>query len=299
MTGFAPQTAEVIDHGFGGSRGGAQITGAVIHHTTGQGGPGYVANANSRNSHPTYHVGVDGRVTGIVNPARRPYSTANGVDAMAITFEVDDEEIGGDWKISDAAMAAVAAVIAWHAAQSPRAGHPIEVNNPSATQAGFFVGWHQQYVNTACPGPFMIRHIPAIVAAANGGEPPVVTPPTAPPPAHTSNKLDVDGDLGPKTIARWQQVVGTPVDGVISTPHSALVARVQELLNARGQHGYNGKPLVVDGQGIASNSAHRVGKFQTIYALQTYLGTPADGYEDAHDSAVIRALQERLNTGTF
>lgn len=271
MTGWAPQTAEVIDHGYGGSRGGAAITGAVIHHTTSQGGPSYVAGWNSRNSHPTYHVNVHGRVTGIVNPTRRPYSTGNGVDAFAITFEVDDEEIGGDWKISDASIAAVTAVIAWHAAQSPRAGHPIEVNDPAATQSGFWVGWHKQYVNTACPGPYMIQHIPAIVTAANRGKPPVITPP--PPPPSTPGKLVVDGVMGPLTLEAWQRALGVAADGVFGP------------ISTRALQAHLGG-LTVDGD-FGPNTRRR---------LQIRLGVVAD---TVIGPQTIRALQTRLNAGTF
>ncbi|QHO91020.1 hypothetical protein CWT12_06405 [Actinomyces sp. 432] len=43
--------------------------------------------------------------------------------------------------------------------------------------------------------------------------------------------LDVDGVLGSATISRWQQVMGTPIDGVISKP-SAMVKAFQTWLNS-------------------------------------------------------------------
>ncbi|MFG1602837.1 peptidoglycan-binding protein [Actinoplanes sp. NPDC049265] len=119
---------------------------------------------------------------------------------------------------------------------------------------------------------------------ATGGKP-------SGPPASSGggSALPVDGVLGPKTISRWQRVMGTPVDGKIS-PNSELVKAVQRFLNA---HGANPK-LAVDGKGIAQN-----GKVtHTIRALQRYLGTPTDGKLDK-PSDCIKALQRRLNTNRF
>lgn len=47
-----------------------------------------------------------------------------------------------------------------------------------------------------------------------------------------SQRLAVDGARGPRTIARWQEVMGTSVDGVISRPRSALIEADQRFLNA-------------------------------------------------------------------
>lgn len=63
--------------------------------------------------------------------------------------------------------------------------------------------------------------------------------------------LDVDGSLGPATISRWQQVMGTPIDGRISKP-STMVKALQRWLNkvVGTAHHRNliGKPnLAVDG----------------------------------------------------
>ncbi|MCC2034112.1 M23 family metallopeptidase [Microbacterium allomyrinae] len=111
-------------------------------------------------------------------------------------------------------------------------------------------------------------------------------------------QLVVDGGLGGFTIAAWQADLGTPADGKLDTP-SAFVHRLQERLNGAGARDWDGRELLVDGLGLASNIGRRVGRFRTVHALQVYLGTPADGYLDANDSATIRRVQERLNAGSF
>jgi hypothetical protein len=105
--------------------------------------------------------------------------------------------------------------------------------------------------------------------------------------------LAVDGTLGQLTVRRWQQIMGTPVDGVIDQPpkRSSLVMAVQRRLN-----GAIGAGLVVDGQGI-----HQDGRsvYKTTRALQRYLGTTQDGVLSVPVSECVKALQRRLNAGRF
>ncbi|MGL5910650.1 MAG: CHAP domain-containing protein [Phycicoccus sp.] len=96
------------------------------------------------------------------------------------------------------------------------------------------------------------------------------------------NRLAIDGDLGPRTIRRWQQVMGTPVDGTISPSNSTLIREVQRTLNRR----VKGARLDLDGTlGPA-----------TMRVLQRYLGnTPTSAW----NVWTIRQLQRRLNLGRF
>lgn len=111
-----------------------------------------------------------------------------------------------------------------------------------------------------------------------------------PKPAPVSfEQLVLDGDLGPKTIRRWQQVMGTKVDGVISDP-SELVKAVQRRLKATVD-----SSLVVDGRGIVQNGK----PYKTVGALQRYLKSPVDMRISPNRSQVILALQRRLNENRF
>jgi hypothetical protein len=87
-----------------------------------------------------------------------------------------------------------------------------------------------------------------MVAAAAGAAP--AQPSTSGPVVEP--RIDEDGIRGPVTIGRWQQVMGTPVGKVISTPKSTLIAHDQAFLNsvvgASHIHDLTGKSaLVVDG----------------------------------------------------
>jgi hypothetical protein len=113
---------------------------------------------------------------------------------------------------------------------------------------------------------------------------------SAPPPSPSDGLLLVDGVLGKHTISKWQMVMGTPVDGVISTPYSQLVAAVQRRLNQAFNFG-----LTIDGNGIFQDNRW----YHTAGALQKYLGSPVDGRISTPTSECIKALQRRLNTNRF
>lgn len=98
--------------------------------------------------------------------------------------------------------------------------------------------------------------------------------------------LVVDGELGPKTISKWQSVVGTPIDGKISEPYSVLVYWVQRYLRDRVDH-----KLACDGHGVKQDGK----SYRTVRALQLYLGTPADSVLSVPKSEAVKALQRGLN----
>ena len=51
---------------------------------------------------------------------------------------------------------------------------------------------------------------------------------------------------------------------------------------------------------ITKNGINQDGRTShTVFALQRYLKVPVDGKLDKGDSRTIRALQRKLNTGTF
>lgn len=105
----------------------------------------------------------------------------------------------------------------------------------------------------------------------------------------SDDHLKVDGKLGPKTISKWQKIMGTPVDGKISSP-SQLVEAVQGRLKSTVD-----ASLKVDGYGIVQGGK----RSRTVGALQRYLKSPVDEYITAPVSEAIKALQRRLNEGRF
>lgn len=106
-------------------------------------------------------------------------------------------------------------------------------------------------------------------------------PPTSTPKPTVPKLLVVDGILGPKTISKWQQVMGTPVDGKIDERDSKLVRAVQARLKATVDH-----RLVIDGD-LGPKTRGRI---------QSYLGVPVT---QALNPNTVKALQRRLNENRF
>jgi hypothetical protein len=219
-----PKVSGVQDNGFGGSRNGQPINGVVIHHVAGTNGLRYVANANSRNSHPTYHISNSGAVTGIVNPARRPYSTGGQPDPSAVAFEIDNSSAGGNWPVSSAAVEALIDVIVYHASQSPRAGKGFAKNLPAVKQSEFFIAWHSQYKATACPGPFIMSQLDYIVEECNKRASGVV--PAAPTPAPVTSSAE---SIAREVIAGKWGTGPTRVQRLTAAGHNAK--SVQDMVN--------------------------------------------------------------------
>ena len=182
MTTWAPTTDRVIDKGFGDDREGRAIQGAIIHHGAGPSVLGYVANWNSRNSHPNYHVAQNGDTTGIVHPTRQAFSTAHDVDNISISFEIDNSTGAPDWMITDNSFEAIIQVLLHHYKESGRKGFAKNIRGVNQTE--FFIGWHSQYKATACPGPYILSKIDWLVAELNRrvAQTPKPQPPVAPKP---------------------------------------------------------------------------------------------------------------------
>jgi hypothetical protein len=150
--------------------------------------------------------------------------------------------------------------------------------------------WHQtDHTDPGASFPWATFMGYVLGAAGPGYVAPVVQPVHYVP---TPGVLTVDGAMGPATITKWQQVMHTPVDGRISSPKSSLVIAVQHKLIAAGfSCGASG----ADGAGIAQDNR----KYNTVAALQRYLGTYVDGVLSLPSSGCVKALQTRLNTNRF
>lgn len=211
MPTWAPTTDRVVNTNWGRSRGGSKVNGIVIHHQADGAGPDsidYMINWNSRGSHPTYAIDDDsaGTVVGIIHPDLCPSSTGYALDRGAVTVEVANTKGAPNWEVSEKAIEAVAQIIAHHASESERSGHPVMRNDPNKTQAGFWVGWHSQYYATACPGPHLLGQIDRIISRANeimgkgggGGSKPKPTEPPKPGTKAPKFPLPSNWYFGPK-----------------------------------------------------------------------------------------------------
>lgn len=110
-----------------------------------------------------------------------------------------------------------------------------------------------------------------------------------------AGQLAVDGSCGPATVRRWQAVMGTPVDGVISGQVPPSGGWGRPALSAYS-YGRGGSMLVRAVQRRLGVAVDGLLGPATIRAIQTHLGVNADGW---FGPGTVRALQSRLNQGTF
>ncbi len=113
-----------------------------------------------------------------------------------------------------------------------------------------------------------------------------------------TGRLTVDGSCGPATIRRWQQVMGTSVDGIISgqyrpdgTGHGADPRSWTRACATVAADPTSSAPSNASSASPPTDSPPA-----TIRALQKHLGVAQDSW---FGPGTARALQSRLNTGRF
>lgn len=150
---------------------------------------------------------------------------------------------------------------------------------------------HRHWMATQCPGVFDLDRLDRLARGLDVDKP--KPKPKPKPNPDTPAKLVVDGWWGALTTARLQQVLGTPVDGVLSGQYrgswnrrvpsaaygsggSTVIRALQRKLGGLEVDGYLGP--------------------KTIKALQRHYGTPVDGIISG-PSTVVQAMQKALNKG--
>lgn len=263
MTGFAPITSRVDDRDFGESRFGNTINGIVPHIVAGYDGLEFVSGDNNRNNHPTYHIDRWGKVTGLVPPNKRPTTTAHSIDQEAVTVEMDNSGLGGDWPITDATLASLIELIIWHGAQSPRKGFAL--NRPGVGQSEFFIAWHRQYHGVACPGDYVVSKADYILSAARAGK--VPASPTKPSKPSKPSKVPakrttfVRAPGGERNAPRW--------------PKGPLMLSIQKQLAARGR--YDGRIDGIGGELTAKGIQITLNHSGKNGVGNAFVTTPVDG----------------------
>lgn len=103
----------------------------------------------NRQASANYCIGNDGEIVGCVDENNRAWTSSNRTnDCQAITIEVSNSEVGGDWKISDTA---------WNSLVNlcvdicKRYGFRL---NYDGTKNGSLTK-HNMFAKTTCPGPYL------------------------------------------------------------------------------------------------------------------------------------------------
>ena len=137
----------------------------TIHHTAGKlsiESLGNVFAPSSRQASSNYGVGDDGRIGMYVEEKDRSWctsSTAN--DCRAITIEVVNSQSGGNWPVSDKALAATIKLCIDICKRNN-----IKKINFTGDKTGNLT-MHKWFANTNCPGPYLESKFPYIANEIN------------------------------------------------------------------------------------------------------------------------------------
>lgn len=137
-------------HGKFSSRNGKKITRVVWHHMAGNlTVRQFMAIMQStRKMSPTVSIHTDGTVYAWCPEERRPWTTGTYVcDDQALTFELANDQIVGDWHISNKVLDLAAQI---HAEWSKRYGIPT-----TYSYRGAGINMHKDWAATSCPGPYL------------------------------------------------------------------------------------------------------------------------------------------------
>lgn len=121
-----------------------------------------------------------------------------------------------------------------------------------------------------------------------------VPAPAPAPAAQSITQIAVDGIIGAATVKRWQTVMGTTVDGVVS--NQLTVNYRPALVAVNHNQPYGQSQLVKAVQRVVGTTADGLLGQQTIKAIQRRLGVAVDGVLGRETA---KAIQRRLNEGRF
>lgn len=272
------------------SRNGAKIDRIAIHHMAGNLSLetcGRIFADGSREASSTYGIDSNGKVGQYVDEKYAPWTTCNyyDCDRYAVTIEVANDQIGGDWHVSDKALAML---IDLCVDVCQRNG--IKSLNYTGDKSGNLLK-HQWFWATACPGSYLGSKFQYIADEVNkklNGSTP---------------KLDVDGVFGEAStmaLQKWLNVPFTP-DGEISGQEkeqkiyfpnitsctwegdgSTTVELLQKFLKGKGFDpkgidGFLGKNTILAWQNFLVKQGYNTGGIDGIFgslsakAMQTYL----------------------------
>lgn len=145
----------------------------TIHHMAGKLSAetcGAVFADPKRKASANYGVGFDGRIGLYVDEANRSWASSNPAnDHRAVTIEVSNCSGAPSWPVGDKAYAALIELVAdickrngikklvWSPDKSDRVGH----------KNGCNMTVHQDFMATACPGPYLLKKMPDIARDVN------------------------------------------------------------------------------------------------------------------------------------
>lgn len=270
-----------------------KIRGVVLHHNAGRMSIEDCWNAwQTRKASAHYQVDASGRIGQLVHDLDTAWH-AGSANSWTIGIEHANDDTG-NWTIGQTTLESgahlVAAICRYY-----ELGRPQWLVN---------VFPHSHFMSTACPGQiagsqnaeYMARaqywydRMTGTAALPSGGQ---GTQSSAGMP------LAVDGSCGPATVRRWQEVMGTSVDGVISgqvVPDQRTYRRPNLDTSAVSYGGYGSELIRAVQRSLGGLDADGLLGPATIRAVQAHYGLAQDA---SFGPDTVKALQTALNEGRF
>jgi hypothetical protein len=166
------------------------ISKITIHHVAGNLSIetiGAIFASTARQASSNYGIGTDGRIGMYVEEKNRAWTSSSAAnDHQAVTIEVANDEIGGNWHVSDKALAAL---INLCVDICKRNG--IEKLNFTGDASGNLTQ-HNYFAATACPGPYLKSKFPYIAEEVNKRLAPKPEPAPVPTPTFNSYIIKIN-----------------------------------------------------------------------------------------------------------
>lgn len=198
---LATESYPAYEGNYSGPEARTNITETTVHHRAGTGtaaSMGAIFQRPGRNGSAHYGIGTGGEIAWYVDENCVAWTNSNWPsNQRAVTIEFSNDEVGGDWHVSDATLNAGIRLIA-DIAKRNGLGHLVVGQNLTK---------HKDYAQTSCPGPYLTSMMQYIADEANkineGGEP-------APAPTPVPTPTDIRaGDT--VTLKNWVDYNGTPL----------------------------------------------------------------------------------------
>lgn len=291
----------IADQGRSNPRNSA-IKGFTVHHNAGVDSYAEASNPN-REVSANYWITNDGTIIPNIDETRRAWTTGSGSypagaqsDHRNITVEVSNSPEGvrnGTWAISNAAFQALIKLI----------GDVFKRHGLGAVRRGTGAGVavHQDFVPTACPGPYIMSHLGTIISQAEQYRASGGAPGTAPSPG-------TGGGSTNKTIAQLAQEVLAGAHGngevrrrSLGSNYAAVQAEVNRLLGITPNTGSGGGKTINqladevfagkhgNGQDRVRSLGSNYAAVQALVNQRLGLSTSATGGGSANIDAMARA----------
>lgn len=278
---------------YGSGRSSETIDRIILHHNAGKLSHTSVYNTfvnNGTSAH--YNVDASGGVCRFVSDSDTAYHAGNiTINRKSIGIEHSNTSSSSPWTIPDETLEAgahlVAALCLYYSLGTPVYGSNV-----------FF---HSDVKATACPGEIAGDQMNEYFERATYWYEQMSGTTTSSSETTTSNSgtLDVDGWIGPKTVTRWQELLGTTADGYFSNQYqkySSYLSRISSSAIKYYTSPSGSSKAVKAIQKIVGATQDGYWGPKTVKALQAYVGTTQDGYLGPNTA---KAVQTKLNTGSF